>query len=93
MPALTSALIILTIISIMLVFVAAIRLQTDGFTPMSHSYEPTEFAFVPEGYNDLGQFRGFGPMPAVYRQINVGGIPRDALREMYPVGDQFNLIT
>ena len=92
MPTLTLVLVVLSLILVIVVIIAA-RLQIDGFTPVSHSYGPSESVFAPEGYTDMGQFRGFGPLPLARRTIDVGGIPRAKLREMYPVSDNFELIT
>jgi hypothetical protein len=89
MTTLTFVLVVLSLILAIVVVVRAFRI--DGFTPVSHSYEPSESVFAPEGYNDMGQFRGFGPLPLARRTIEVGGIPREKLQEMYPVPDNFDL--
>ena len=89
----TTLTLVLVVLSLLLAIIVAVRAsQIDGFTPVSHSYEPSETVFAPEGYNDMGQFRGFGPLPLVRRTIDVGGIPRDKLKEMYPVSDNFDLV-
>ena len=91
LPTLTLVLIVLALLLAIIVVMRAS--QIDGFTPVSHSYESSEAVFAPEGYNDMGQFRNFGPLPLVRRTIDVGGIPREKLQEMYPVSDNFDLIT
>lgn len=65
----------------------------EGFSSLSHSYEGQEPIFVPEGYGDMGQFHGFSTMPIAYRQVNVGGVPREELRKMYPAPKNFDRIT
>ena len=67
--------------------------NTDGFTPPSHAYEPSEPVFTPEGYGSMGQFHNFITMPYAYRHIKEPGLSRTRLQELYPAVDNFDLIT